>query len=127
MAEGLGQFIVPVPPGAAAPGAWRIPALIATLVVFVVCLAWWVRARGGGEGAALAAAGWTLYTREGCGFCDKQMAALGGSYPRRVRCDGGAGEAAACGPLEGFPAWRNARTGAARTGLQTGKDFRDML
>jgi hypothetical protein len=64
-------------------------------------------------GWVLANAGWVLYSRAGCGYCERQMAELGGAYPRAVHCS-----PASCANVTAFPTWVNTRTGERRVGLQ---------
>ena len=80
-----------------------------------------------GLGDKLAARGWVLYTREGCGYCTKQMKVLGGEYPKRVECSM-AGKCVnaycdappmTCGQITGYPTWVHAGTKAMKSGLQT--------
>ena len=85
-----------------------------------------------GLGGALAAAGWVLYTRPGCIYCEKQMDALGGAgYPKRVVCSGGAPKDAQaprpCSEVAAFPFWVNERRPElTRTGLQSREELRRM-
>lgn len=114
--------------------------LIALIIVVCYCL-WqmmtgskkssggWKKWMGGSSNvstAALASAGWYLYTRPGCSWCHKQIDALGGSYVNRIECgkDGAspappAGAPACTDPkISGYPFWYNATTGQSRTGFQ---------
>ncbi len=105
--------------------------LVALLVValLVVAAAAALRRPGGsggdagaGPAARLAAAGWVLYTLPGCGYCARQLEALGvETYPAQVVCGRGR-----CAGVGAYPTWKNTRTGEVRTGLQTAQQLGQM-
>lgn len=90
-------------------------------------------------GARLAQLGWVLYTRPGCPWCDRQMAALGGLYPAHIECTGDAAAVAAeiakypgaiaCDDpkVVGFPFWFNTKTQDTRAGMQKPADLENMI
>ena len=69
---------------------------------------------------ALKSAGWTLYMRDGCHFCDKQKQELGTVTPA---C---AADHPAPSDVEGFPEWRHV-SGKKLSGLQTKEALRNLL
>jgi len=89
--------------------------------------------------ASLAQQGWILYTRPGCPWCDRQMAALGGIYPAHIECTGDAAAVAAevakypgaiaCDDpkIVGFPFWLNTKTKDTRAGMQQLADLEKMI
>lgn len=118
--------------------------IVGALVVLVIVAAYylWRRARGPkgpqkGLGQALADAGWVVVLRDGCGWCTKQLAVLGGAYPRYVECAKGgpayhgvsAAEKAklpACGTV-GTPYWANVKTGQKAPGYQDAAKLHALL
>ena len=123
-------------------------ALITVLVLVILFVAVWrllgrvlLRKKKDGMAAPppsdlakkLAAAGWTLYMREGCPWCTRQKQALGGRpYSRTVTCpgDGGARRLGpgtlSCGNVSGYPHWHNPVTGEVRRGYQDGPKLAQM-
>ncbi len=109
-------------------------AIIAVLVLLllIVAIMFWRRATGLGN--RLARAGWILYAKEGCGFCDEQLAAFGGRLPELlVYCysDGTTmstfdAPPVACKQLRAFPTWYNRKTSETRVGLQKPGDLAQM-
>jgi len=124
------------PRGGASPNV--LTALLIVLVVVAIlylAMQYW---GGSSLGNALASCGWILYTRPGCGYCDKQMDALGeNTYSKQVVCVGGASSAAGtmsdsqgpylCKKVPAFPFWVNEYTSATRTGLQDKKQLHQMI
>jgi len=74
----------------------------------------------------LAEQGWVFYTRPGCPWCTKQLAACGGAYPAVVECNGSPDAAKkfpgalSCDDpkIVGFPFWYNTKTKDTRVGMQ---------
>ncbi len=116
------------------PGVLRIsgrtlPAacLVALIVVLVLYLA---VARPGSDcrklAQDLAACGWVLDARPGCGFCDLQMRILGAEgYPKLVCC-GPTKTRNRCASLRGFPCWINEYTHEERVGLLNRTQLKQM-
>ena len=73
-------------------------------------------------GERLARKKWRLYVMPGCGFCDKQLAILGGTYPRLTVCTGGK----CAGVASAFPHWANEATGATAVGLRDGAELQRL-
>lgn len=104
--------------------ARALKTLLVALAVVVVIFAM-VSLRRRGSFQNLAARGWVLSTKDGCGYCEKQLEILGGSYPKIYECaaDGSPKDPAAnlpfaCKDITGFPFWHNTVTGESRVGLQ---------
>lgn len=107
---------------------------LAVLVVLllIVAVVFWRGATG--LRSRLARAGWVLYAKEGCGFCDEQLAMFGNKPPLLlVYCysDGTTmstfdGPPVACSQLRAFPTWHNRKTSETRVGLQKPKDLAQM-
>jgi hypothetical protein len=79
--------------------------------------------------------GWILMTQEGCPHCEKQLEALGGSYPKIVRCSGTGtlidstveNIPFGCSDVPGFPYWYNDKTQAFRVGFQDLTGLKQMV
>ncbi len=110
------------------------PVVAAVLVVLllVVAVVFW---RGATDlSSRLARAGWVLYAKEGCGFCDEQLAMFGKKLPKLlVYCysDGTTmstfdAPPVACGQFRAFPTWYNRKTSETRAGLQQPQDLAQM-
>lgn len=114
------------------------------LVVLVIVVAYYLRRRAHAPtapqkrlGQALADAGWAMVLRDGCGWCEKQLATLGGSYPKTMECAktgpvyrgvSGAEKAKlpACGTV-GTPYWVNVKTSQTARGYQDVAKLRALL
>jgi len=94
--------------------SWGKMIIYAIIIVLIVVLLIWVykqyiekesfdTSKESQLGKALADRGWKLYTRKGCGYCDKQMKVLGGSYPKMIDCAGNN----KCDGIRAFPTWVN--------------------
>lgn len=65
------------------------------------------------------AAGWRVYTRPGCGWCDKQKKECPDLEQHPIHIDCGRPEnAALCAPIQGFPHWQNIKTGENMPGYK---------
>lgn len=70
-------------------------------------------------------AGWTLYTREGCPWCTKQLA----EFPDKkglpiVECNS---NPSMCVGIQGVPAWINSKTGKKSSGYKGKADLVNLL
>lgn len=108
---------------------------IAVAIVLVIIILFYVLTPSrGGISSKLAKNGWILYTRDGCGYCTKQLNELGGHYPKIVRCAQGGkliksdvdNPPLTCGQITGFPTWVNTKTGDKKVGLQKHHDLESM-
>lgn len=111
-------------------------ALLAALAIAAVAVVAYKKSQpSGGVSQGLISNGWYLYTRDGCGFCSKQLDVLGNVYkisgnvincsakPRLLplgipRCDDRM--------IKGFPFWYCRTTREVRTGLQDHIQLRQM-
>lgn len=80
----------------------------------------------------LVASGWILYTRPGCGFCTKQMQALGvDAYPKQVVCAGAhpadSHAPVSCKEIGAFPTWLNTKTHEVSRGYKSRAQLKQML
>lgn len=111
-----------------------INAALIVLVIFILAAAFYYRPASGrachkraGLAETLGDAGWVVYYRQGCGYCDEQRRVLGKPHLMpSVECDpagrqmGGDAAPLPCGSpvITGYPFWLNVRSGEARVGLQ---------
>lgn len=112
---------------------------IAVIIVAVVYLVWRAHHRAGGKtdrhvhfassdgslATDLHHAGWTLYTRPGCSWCEEQKRTITMPAPAVVDC--GAGAHPMCAKISGFPHWHNEKTGAAVEGYQSTDKLERMV
>lgn len=71
-------------------------------------------------------AGWTLYTRNGCPWCTKQLAEFNGNTSGLpvVECTSNPGK---CADIQGVPAWVNSKTGKKVSGYKNKADMAGLL
>lgn len=108
--------------------------VVAVLVVLLLLVAVMVWRGATGLSSRLARAGWVLYAKEGCGFCDEQLAMFGKRPPKLlVYCysDGTTmstfdAPPVACSRFRAFPTWYNQKTSETRVGLQKPEDLARM-
>lgn len=100
--------------------AQLLAAVAAVLLLAAAALAVFAARPPPSLGDALAARGWTLFTREGCHFCTLQLEALGGDYPRRVECAGGG-----CPGVGAFPTWRRDASACSDAPAEERRGFQD--
>jgi hypothetical protein len=108
--------------------------IVAALVVLLLIVAVIIWRGATSLSSRLARAGWVLYAKEGCGFCDEQLAMFGKKLPKLlVYCysDGTAmrtfdAPPVACNQLHAFPTWYNRKTSETRVGLQKPRDLAQM-
>lgn len=133
---------VPVKGGAPMSRTMRAVLIAATVVVAILIIcAIAKRMKHKGEGfewsplaQKLAAAGWVLSTRDGCGFCETQLTTLGGRYPNMMHCssDGKLVWSTKtldmeCKDIPGFPFWYNTQTKKTQVGAQSTAQLEAMV
>lgn len=71
-------------------------------------------------------AGWTVYTRNGCPWCTKQMAEFNGNTNGLtvVECTANPEK---CGDVQGVPAWVNHKTGKRSAGYKDKSALASLL
>jgi len=75
----------------------------------------------------LSNAGWTFYSREGCGWCTKQFAEFSESDLKDldvVKCTQGESK---CAGISGFPTWKNKKTGEVSSGYKSKEKLMTMV
>ena len=73
-------------------------------------------------------AGIRVYTRSGCGWCDKQKKEVPGLANHPINIDCGRPEnAAACAAVQGFPDWQNMQTGEKMPGYKSLDQLEKMM
>lgn len=98
-----------------------VMALVAVVVIVAIVLV--ARAVGARRsvGHDLAAAGWTLYTSDDCGYCRQQLEILGMlRYPKQVKCTDDS-----CPSVYAFPTWE-APDGRRVLGVQSEETLKAM-
>ena len=100
--------------------AWLLWAVLIVLIIVVAVAV----DRRRNLARRLANRGWVLYTKPGCGYCTRQLAELGGPYPRQIDCSG---TNPLCAHISSFPTWVNSRTRDTRVGLQSREELLAML
>ncbi len=84
----------------------------------------------------VAAAGWMLFTQNGCGACTRQKLDLGGYAAYELNCstnklrgkpvEGSKFDTPKCAAIKAFPFWFNTITGKSLTGAQSMADLAAM-
>ena len=114
----------------------RSSSVLAAILIVLLIVVIFYFARRRTLARNLAACGWILYTRPGCGFCTKQIMTLGvKTYPKQIVCIGSTslgGMSDSQGPymcenVNAFPFWVNEFTNATRTGFQNREQLYQML
>ncbi len=98
-------------------------AIAVVIVLIIVIIAYLVSERS--LARKLEIRGWTVYLKDGCGWCHKQIGLIGG-FGRAIHCSktgeiiGGFTRkpAKSLADIKGFPFWHNTLTGEERTGFQ---------
>jgi hypothetical protein len=115
-------------------GGAKTIAIAVAVVLVIILLYYMMSPQRGGVSSKLAKKGWILYTRDGCGYCTKQLKELGGHYPKIVRCAQGGtlvksdvnDPPSTCAQITGFPTWINTKTGDKKVGFQKQHDLEAM-
>jgi len=130
-----------------APTSLAIGLLAVVAIVLLIYFSVRPNQPKGGTSKGLQRNGWVLYTRPGCGFCDKQRTLLGSKFLNTqgnvTDCGssvargapvltGGSNPAPAPAPVCGdprivaYPFWYCKTTGEIRVGLQDANQLREM-
>jgi len=88
-------------------------AIVIFIIAIIVVVLWFMTVENTSVNQQLYNNGWRLFVSSTCGFCHKQLKALGGSYPDMVVCDKMGG----CQGIRAFPTWYNVKTDQLHEGF----------